>query len=70
MDNFTDTIVASATPPGVGGVGIVRLSGKLTESIARNILGTLPEPRMATYKSFRDKSGQSRHDHGPGEHRT
>ena len=58
MDNFTDTIVASATPPGVGGVGIVRLSGKLTESIARNILGTLPEPRMATYKSFRDKSGQ------------
>ena len=35
MDNFTDTIVASATPPGVGGVGIVRLSGKLTENIAR-----------------------------------
>ena len=58
MDNFTDTIVAPATPPGVGGVGIVRVSGKLTENIAKTMLGNLPQPRTATYKSFRDTSGQ------------
>ncbi len=58
MDNFTDTIVAPATPPGVGGVGIVRVSGKLTENIAKTMLGNLPQPRTATYKSFRDAGGQ------------
>jgi len=27
MHNYTDTISAIATPPGVGGIGIVRISG-------------------------------------------
>ncbi len=58
MVNFIDTIVASATPPGVGGVGIVRISGSLTEDIARKILGSLPEPRTATYRYFLNKNGQ------------
>jgi tRNA modification GTPase len=53
-----DTIVAPATPPGTGGVGIVRVSGDSTESIARAVLGSLPEPRTATYRSFRNKSGE------------
>jgi len=57
MASETDTIVASATPPGRGGIGIVRVSGKRTERIARAMLGSLPEPRTATYRSFLDADG-------------
>lgn len=32
---FDDTIAAIATPPGVGGIGIIRVSGPLAETIAR-----------------------------------
>lgn len=53
-----DTIVAAATPPGTGGIGIVRISGEQTECIARSILGSLPEPRTATYRSFMNAHGQ------------
>lgn len=53
-----DTIVAAATPPGVGGVGIVRVSGAQAEAIARAVLGSLPEPRTATNRTFRNKAGQ------------
>lgn len=49
-----DTIVAPATPPGRGGIGIVRISGSETENIARHMLGTLPQPRHATRTAFRD----------------
>lgn len=52
-----DTIVAPATPPGVGGIGIVRISGAATDDIARAMLGRVPEPRLATYCSFRNKTG-------------
>lgn len=52
-----DTIVAVATPPGTGGIGIVRVSGAGTEHIARGVLGSLPEPRTATYGSFMDADG-------------
>jgi len=52
-----DTIVAPATPPGTGGIGIVRIAGAGTEAIGRAVLGSLPEPRTATYRSFRDKAG-------------
>jgi tRNA modification GTPase len=54
-----DTICAVATPPGVGGIGIVRLSGPSSTSIARKICGTLPAPRHAAFVNFRDKSGQT-----------
>ena len=54
----TDTIVAPATPPGTGGVGIVRVSGPAVESIARAMLGSLPEPRTATYRNFRNGAGE------------
>jgi len=47
-----DTITACATPPGRGGVGVVRISGPLTAMIARTILGRLPKPRYATYADF------------------
>jgi len=52
-----DTIVASATPPGVGGVGIVRISGSNAEHIARQMLGSLPEPRTATRRVFLNGDG-------------
>lgn len=47
-----DTIVAQATPPGRGGVGIVRISGPRTASIASAMLGHLPPPRYAEYLPF------------------
>jgi len=55
---MTDTIVAPATPPGTGGVGIVRISGSMVEEVARNMLGSLPEPRIATYARFHDAAGR------------
>ena len=58
MNTKADTIVAQATPPGVGGIGIVRISGDQTEGIARTLLGSLPEPRTATYRMFRDRGGE------------
>ncbi len=36
-NNLEDTIVAIATPPGAGAIGIVRLSGPLSEAIAQRI---------------------------------
>jgi len=52
-----DTIVASATPPGRGGIGVVRISGPLVPGIARELLGRLPEPRSARLAGFRDDGG-------------
>ena len=52
-----DTIVAIATPPGIGGIGIVRLSGDEVPAIARAMLGSVPEPRRATLVRFRDAAG-------------
>lgn len=52
-----DTIVAPATPPGKGGVGVVRISGDDAETIGRKLLGELPKPREASKRTFRD--GQS-----------
>jgi tRNA modification GTPase len=50
----TDTIAAIATPPGQGGVGIVRVSGPDTPLIARALLGRLPRPRHAEVHRFRE----------------
>src|SRR6516162_8108554 len=50
----TDTIVAAATPPGRGGVGIVRFSGPKTPELAAILLGELPPPRHATFARFLD----------------
>jgi len=58
MNDRLDTIVAAATPPGVGGIGIVRISGPATAQIARAMLGSLPEPRTATFRAFRDAAGE------------
>lgn len=55
----SDTIAAVATPPGRGGVGIIRLSGNLVPQIAEGIIGRLPSPRHAHYARFKDDSGQA-----------
>ena len=53
-----DTIAAIATPPGRGGIAIVRISGPLVMEIAHRMLGgRLPALRTATYTQFRDGSG-------------
>ena len=55
----TDTIVAQATPPGRGGVGILRVSGPLCETIAAEVLGRLPRVRYAEYLPFRGLDGEA-----------
>src|SRR5689334_14496082 len=54
----TDTIVAAATPPGRGSVGIVRVSGPKTPEIAAVMLGELPQPRRASFVRFLDRRQQ------------
>jgi tRNA modification GTPase len=49
-----DTIAAQATAPGRGGVGIIRLSGPKSLSIAKQIVGFEPTPRYAHYVPFKD----------------
>jgi tRNA modification GTPase len=58
-----DTIAALATPPGRGGIGVIRVSGPLAASIAGKILGEVPRPRRAVIRPFRDVDGQTI-DHG------
>lgn len=53
----TETIAAVATPPGRGALGILRLSGPQAAHIAEQIAGTLPAPRQATLRHFRDPQG-------------
>ena len=53
-----DTIAAIATPPGRGGVGIIRISGSQSKNIAQSILGKLPEPRVADYLPFLDHNNE------------
>jgi tRNA modification GTPase len=52
-----DTIVAIATPPGTGGVGIVRLSGPNAHRIANAIAGPMPPAREAAVRMFHDANG-------------
>jgi tRNA modification GTPase len=47
-----DTIVALATPPGRGGVGIIRLSGPDALAIAKDVVKQNLQPRHATYLNF------------------
>ena len=53
-----DTIAAIATPPGRGGIGIVRISGPRVARIARALLGRLPAPRHAEFSRFTDAHGE------------
>ena len=54
--NNQDTIVAIATASGAGGIGVVRVSGCLSSTIAIQFLGHCPAPRHAAYLPFYDSS--------------
>ena len=53
----TDTICAIATPPGVGGVGIIRISGPSSISIANQLMDIELQPRHAHFARFRNDDG-------------
>ena len=55
--SHSDTIVAAASPPGRGGVGVVRVSGPKAPEIAATLIGDLPVARHATLSRFLDASG-------------
>jgi tRNA modification GTPase len=56
MFQTDDTIVAIATPPGKGGIGVVRISGPAAHSIAQSILNRSDplQPRHAIFARIRD----------------
>ena len=55
----SDTIVAIATAPGAGGVGIVRLSGPRAKAVAEIVAGKALAPRTAHYATFADAAGDT-----------
>ncbi|MFW5432382.1 MAG: tRNA uridine-5-carboxymethylaminomethyl(34) synthesis GTPase MnmE [Methylophilaceae bacterium] len=55
--NSQDTIAAIATASGAGGIGVVRVSGPLSQQIATQILGRCPSPRHAAYLDFKQAGG-------------
>lgn len=54
-----ETIAAIATPPGRGGVGIVRISGTGLREQLRGIVGRVPAPRKAELADFVDADGNA-----------
>ena len=60
-----EPIVAIATAPGRGAVGIVRVSGRGIGALVRALCGRDLQPREVTYLPFRDADG-SAIDHGLG----
>jgi tRNA modification GTPase len=57
MTPAQDTIVAVATAPGAGGVGIVRLSGPAAQAIAKVVCARALSPRQAHHVRFLDAGG-------------
>ncbi|MDE1329971.1 tRNA uridine-5-carboxymethylaminomethyl(34) synthesis GTPase MnmE [Vibrio aestuarianus] len=53
----TDTIVAQATAPGRGGVGIIRVSGPQAAQVALEVTGKTLKPRYAEYLPFKHQDG-------------
>jgi tRNA modification GTPase len=54
-----DPIVAIATAPGRGAVGVVRLSGIGLENLIQVLCGRPLKPREATYTAFLDRTGRA-----------
>ena len=61
MTEFEDTIVAISTPPGRGGIGIVRLSGPAARSIAEPLLKLRHSlaPAQARFAEILDNTGET-----------
>ena len=47
-----DTIVASATPPGRGGLAVIRVSGPAAIEVSRQVAGSLPPPRRLSRRTL------------------
>jgi tRNA modification GTPase len=58
-----DTIAAIATPPGVGGIGIVRISGPEALKIGESLTAANLQPNQVRFRKFLDAAGQTL-DHG------
>lgn len=58
LSRTNDPIVAVASAPGRGAVGIVRVSGAHLASLIDALCGRALKPREATYLPFRDAQGQ------------
>lgn len=57
INSSVDTITALATPPGRGGIAIVRVSGPLVRNIIQSVLANDLAPRQATYLPFLSATG-------------
>jgi len=53
-----DTIAAVATAPGAAGIGVLRVSGPLAQTIASTLLGRSPVARHAHYSALRDRDDE------------
>lgn len=54
---MSDTIAAIATPPGRGGVGIVRVSGHKVKDICKSLINSIPPARYAKFAPFLNADG-------------
>ena len=54
-----DTIAAIGTPPGRGGIAIVRVSGTKVAELARSVLGRVPAARHATLTVAHNSGGDA-----------
>ncbi|NYT84612.1 tRNA uridine-5-carboxymethylaminomethyl(34) synthesis GTPase MnmE [Pollutimonas harenae] len=54
-----DLIIAIATAPGRGGIGVVRVSGNSLESLVNRLFTTPIKPRHAHYLPFNDAHGKA-----------
>jgi tRNA modification GTPase len=57
MSRGVDTIAAVATPPGAGGVGIVRVSGPAARRIGQQLTRRRSQPRVFHFSTFYDAAG-------------
>ncbi|MDA3913532.1 MAG: tRNA uridine-5-carboxymethylaminomethyl(34) synthesis GTPase MnmE, partial [Oleiagrimonas sp.] len=63
MPQTSETIAAIATARGVGGIGVVRVSGPNVPTLAEHLLGHKPAPRHASLCRFLEADG-TQIDHG------
>ncbi|MFW7340725.1 tRNA uridine-5-carboxymethylaminomethyl(34) synthesis GTPase MnmE [Pollutimonas sp. H1-120] len=54
-----EPIVAIATAPGRGGIGVVRISGRSLDAFLSRLFDASLRPRHAHYLPFKDKNGQA-----------
>lgn len=57
--SFQDTIFALSSGRLPSGVAVVRISGPKVRFVLETIIGSIPAPRYAAYKLFRDRNGDS-----------